>query len=217
MAHDVMRFRAGRGAGEHAFPIRLARGQRVGMQIGGVGEVEQIVDQQPIIDLHDQMVLDPGVIGPLGIAEQLDVGNERRVGRRRLAHPDPRRAMAFDHRIGRHIRAGGNFLAAMRIVDAGARAVEAQPVIGAFDDVADSLALVQRREAVGAHVADGDDIAGLPAKQQHRFVEKPARNRRLADLRAPAGTIPGISEIGHARPPSFAAASTPGQRGRPAW
>ena len=87
----------------------------------------------------------------IGIVEPMEIGDRRRIGQRRIAHPDPNPVIALGDRIGLDLGAARNLLLAG---NAGAAAVgaEAQAVIVALQLVADELAHGQRQMAVRAAI-----------------------------------------------------------------
>ena len=84
----------------------------------------------------------------------------------------------------------------MRVVHAGAAAVEFQPMIRALDAVAaDDLAHGERREAVGAAVFDRRDLAVTLAIQHDRLVHERAGDELpVAELVGPGRHVPGIAQ-----------------------
>src|SRR5262249_19176628 len=125
------------------------------------------------------------------------VGDQRRIGKRRLAEPDEDEAMDFargktscaeiatDRDIARHM---------------GASAVggEADAVIAALDVVADDLAGGERRLAMWATVGEHGDGAVLPAEDRHRLVADRPRQRLSADFGGGRGGVPMIAKEFHA-------------------
>ena len=62
--------------------------------------IEQIVDRELVVTVHvDEIALDHG---PVGVFVHPDVGDQRFVGERRIAHPDPDPTPALDNRIRAH-------------------------------------------------------------------------------------------------------------------
>ncbi len=218
-AHVGARIAAGRRRGpEHAqeaagFAVRLpalrqhdialaqqfgARGiQHVRRGEGGVeeldvAEVEQVVGDQLVVGGDAQVAGDGGVAH--GLAERGEVGDGGGVGAGGLAEPEPDETVALGERIGAN--PGGRWdRAAVRIVHAGASAVEAQAMVAALQRVIDQLAAGQRRHAVRAAVGQRDWLTGWQTDHYHWLVQQNTAERRRPKLGSVGGDIPGVAEV----------------------
>jgi hypothetical protein len=112
----------------------------------GMGEVHQIVGDQLIMAANDQ----PTAAHAFAVHEG-EVGDQRRIGLVPIAGREPEAAMTMDDGHGCDARMGWG-RGGKGIVDAGAVAIETQPMIGAMDDVAVDLSLAQGHEAVRAAI-----------------------------------------------------------------
>ena len=155
---------------------------------GLVGEVHQIVDHEAIIAFHMNGL---AVAGPGGIVVPVHVGHQRRVGQRRIAHPEPDEAMPLDHGIGAHAGRGvDGFLrghegaAALRIVF--------QAVIAADDRVAVEPPLGQRHQPVPAGILQRADLAIGLAVHHDMLAADRAGKQRVLEIDVPGGGVPGI-------------------------
>jgi hypothetical protein len=158
---------------------------------GKMGQVEQVVVDQLPIALGVQIV-GPGA--PVGIVEPVVIDDLRRIGERRIAHPDPQPFVALDHRIGFHLGGLRDHVLA-RHAHALAGAVEAQAVIVALQHVAfDELAHRQRQAAVRTAVLQRDGGAVLGAVEHDRLAEDDAAERLAPDLVIHGGDVPGIAQ-----------------------
>ncbi len=111
------------------------------VQIRGVAQIEQIIDDELIIGLDDDAV----ALGRVQLRHIVEHGEVRDFAgvRRRSPHPDPERLVLLDDRIAFHPGARRNVLGAVRVAHAGTAAVEFQSVIRTLDAVAaDDLAHV---------------------------------------------------------------------------
>jgi hypothetical protein len=114
----------------------------------------------------------------LGIVET-EVWNLRRVGTGRIAHPYPQRAPALDDRVAPNLGCLRDIPVAVRVVYAGAAAIEAQAVVGTLHRGAAVAEPThrQRREAVRATVGERARCAARIAVEDKRFVEQRAREQ----------------------------------------
>src|SRR5262249_13527481 len=136
-----------------------------------MGEVEQVVDHELIVARDVEI---PGHAGPLGIVVLVIVGNK--IGLRGFfSHPDPNEAVTLERRKMPGVKTVRNRCVA-RNMGADAIAIETDSVIAALDIVAADFAARQRREAVGATVAQNADPAVLPAKDHHALIADRAGN-----------------------------------------
>ncbi len=165
-----------------------------------VCQVQQVVRDQLVVGLHLDDAADEGEVGIQMAAEIRDRGG---IGLVFVAEPQPDHAVAFHEGVLRHLHLRRDHATGMRIQNAGAGAVEAQPVVAALDRVADQLAQVQRREPVRAGIADGRDLAVLLAVQHDRSFQDRAFEQAARDLARPGGDVPGVAQIAvgaHVRP-----------------
>src|ERR1700674_3189980 len=82
--------------------------------------------------------------------------------------------------------------AAVRIVNAGATLGVAHAVIRACQHVTVQLTGVQRRKAMRADIAEGDDSAILLSVNHHLFIQKGAREGLSRNLAAPRRAVPSV-------------------------
>ena len=123
----------------------------------------------------------------------MEIGDRRRIGQRRIAHPDPNPVIALGDRIGLDLGAARNLLLAG---NAGAAAVgaEAQPVIVALQLVADELAHGQRQMPVRAAIFHRHRRARFGAEEHDGLAQNGARQRLAADLGIGRGDVPVIAQ-----------------------
>ena len=159
---------------------------------GLVGQVHQIVDHQPVVALHMNGL---AVAGPGRIVVPVHVGHQRRVGQRRIAHPQPDEAMPLDHGIGAH--AGRGVDGVLRgHVGAAALRIEFQPVIAADDVVAVEPSLGQRHQPVPAGVLQRAHLSVGLAVHHDMLAADRARKQRVLEIDIPGGGVPGIEREG---------------------
>ena len=173
--------------------------ERGTVDVGLVGEVEQVVADELIAALH----IGGAAAGrPFGMIHALeDRGNRRRFGLGGIARPHPQPAVPLHQRIGAHPRPRRNAGLAGDF-RAFAAAVEAQPVIAAAHRAVFEPALAQRHLAVAAAVFQRHRLAVLVAEQHHRLIADDARQDRFAfDLARPRGDVPGVEDEWHRRLP----------------
>jgi hypothetical protein len=127
--------------------------------------------------------------GPARFDVLAKVGDQRWIGKRRLAEPDKDKSMDFARGeiAGAEITADGGIA---RHVGASAAGGEADAVIAALDVVADDLAGRERRLAVRSAVAQHGDVPVLPAKDHHGLVTDHPRQRLLAEFDGSRGGVP---------------------------
>src|SRR5205807_4796509 len=106
--------------------------------------------------------------------------------------PDPDKRILLDHRVVADLGALGDLVLAGD-AHAAPRLVEYQPVIAAFEAELGDLADVERRAAMAAAILERPDLAVLAAEQHDRLVHDPAPERLVADLVAPSGDIPSVT------------------------
>jgi hypothetical protein len=138
-----------------------------------MGEIEQVVDEELIVRLQVDVA---GRRRPRRIGEPIEIRNLRRVGLRRLSHPDPDCAplladgvapdfgLARDHSLSRHL-------------DALPADVVFQPVIAAREVVTGHFAFRERRRAMAAAVFQRGGLTAAVAEQHHLLVEERAPDR----------------------------------------
>jgi len=86
----------------------------------------------------------------------------------------------------------------VRIVAAGTRAIEAEPMIPALDRVALQAPTAQRREPMRATIEQRGGSAVTRAKQHQRFLEERARDELpVCQLIGPRGDVPSVTQILH--------------------
>lgn len=162
------------------------------MQEIHVAQIHDVIAQQLVVGLGVHV---PGIARRrLGRGKKGVIGNQLRVRRRRVAHPDPDSEMALGDRIGFDLGGLGNRAVTMRIVRALAAAVEAQAMIWALHAIAFQLTQMQRSKAMRAAVGDGRDRTVLLAVKhdglvQYRAIEQGAG----CDFILPCRDIPGIA------------------------
>ena len=177
---------------------RAGVAENAGVQVGGVAEVEKIVDDQLDIGLDGDAVA-LGRMQLRHVVHHGEIRNLRRIGRL-VAHPDPDRIVLLEHRVFFHAQPRGDVLVAVRVEHAGARAVELKAVIGALDAVAvEHMTQAERGEAVRAAVVQRHDLAVALPEQHHRLVQDgAAEHAAVAEVFAPRRDIPGIVQVGPA-------------------
>lgn len=99
-------------------------------------QIEQVIGPQLVVRFCQQVAVARRVIA---LVELIERRQRRRAGPRRVAHPDPDRAVTLGERIGGYASCGRNAAIAVRVVNTLPGAIEAQPVIGTFDRVAADL------------------------------------------------------------------------------
>ena len=153
--------------------------ERLLVHVAEVREVEQVVADQ-LLRRRRSACSRAG--SPSRVVAGEVVGQQRRVGLRRVAHPDEHPLVLHRQRIALHARLRRHRVGA-RDLDAAAGRVEQQAVVAAAHAVAFLPALRQRRQAMAAAVAQGDDLAGRGAIEQDRLAEHGAAEQAV--VRAP--------------------------------
>ena len=191
---DILALLLDRDVGFHR--VRIA--QNSVMEITGVAEVEQVVDDELVIGANGHLVALGGV-HLRDIVEHAEIRNLGMVGRP-LAHPDPDRLVLLGHREAADARARRNVLGAMRIEHARAGRVEFEPVIRTLDAIAvDDLAHVQGREAVRAAIMQRRDVAVRFSIEDDRLLHDGAAEQlTVGEIVRPGGDIPCVAQIGSA-------------------
>ena len=164
-----------------------------------MGEVHQIVDHQPVAGL-DMGVAAPG--GELvGRVEPAVIRDQRGVGQRRVAGPDPDDAVPLHHRVRARPEAIGRPLD-VRVAATDARRVDLDPVIGADDMVAGHAAKTERHGAMRADVMEDADAAKGTAEDHQRVAQDGDRDRLVGDVSGPGGHVPRIVDETHRPSPT---------------
>ena len=188
--------------GPHAARRALGRGRRLrhshlaqrgGVDEGQMREVEQIVDQQLVVAADMEI----GRLGPpVRVVEPVEIGDIGGVHAVGVAHPDPDEPVALDQRIGGDAGAGRD-RALAGDGDARARAVELEPVIAAFDPLAQNPPHRERERAVAAAVFQRRrGSVGGPVEQDGRSQDLPREGPAGLHLVLPRGDVPGVSDEG---------------------
>ena len=173
--------------------VLLRSAQRLGVHEGEVREVRQVVHDQQVVRVVVQVARMPA---PARVAQVREVEDLRRVRFRRIAHPDPDQAVAFDHRIAAHAELGRNVVLPGNL-HALARRVEFQPVVHAAHAVALDAAVGEQRAAMAAAVVERHRLAGIALVQHDRLVEDGAREQLAVDqLVVPGRDVPAVHEEG---------------------
>jgi hypothetical protein len=153
----------------------------------GVTEIEQVVGDEGVVCLDRQAPLDDRE--PARVIEIVKPDDPVWIGRP-LAEPEPDDPVALLK--GKHPRSsfGRDAALAYRVVHAGARRVEPQPVIRTADHIAEELAPVQRCKPVWTTVAHRDRLSAFRSIEKHRLVQEGARHWRAGDFRTPRRGVP---------------------------
>src|SRR6185312_4432413 len=185
------------GLDRRAGDCRGAQGRR--MDELQMRQVEEILDDEEIIPLEVQAL---ALGAPGRIVHPMEIRDERRIGERRIAHPDPNPMIAFDDRIGAHPRLRRDRLLA-RHADAGAAAVIDEAVIEALDIAAFELAVRERHVAMAAAILQRGRAAILLAPEHDRLAANLAAHQLLPpNLPIPRRDIPEIAGKHDRSPPS---------------
>ncbi len=179
----------------------VAARETVGMDVGDMAQIEQIVVDQP----SRRLIIEPArldrIIGRL-IADE--IGDQAFIGGIAIAHPQPDRAVAFDHRIGFHPCAIGDQLLS-RNLEAAAVGREQQAVIHAAQVGAFAPAKRKRCHAMDAAILERDDPAVVgPVEDDRRVQDGFVPGRAGSEIAVPSGHVPRILQI-HGHSLQFAA------------
>jgi len=119
------------------------------------------------------------VLEALVIVQERVVRNARGVGSIGIAHPDPDDAVTLLDHVGLQGRCARDLAVTVRVVHAGALAVEAQPVVRTLHRaIRRERALVQRGEAVWTGVRHRHQAAfGRPVDQHGLVEQRPVEER----------------------------------------
>jgi hypothetical protein len=162
------------------------------MNEGLMREVHQIIDNHPVIAFDVDGL---AVAGPGRIVIPVHVRNQRRIGQRRIAHPQPDESVTLDHRIGAHTgRRIDGFL--RRHEGATARRIVFQAVVAADHAIAFEPALRKRHQAMPAGIFQRRHLSvGLPVQHDVLAADR-ARKQCALDIDVPCRGVPGVHRKG---------------------
>ncbi len=123
--------------------------ERTGVHELDVAEVHQVVGAVLVAGLHQHIAVQGAAVGALG--QHGEVGDQGRIGRCRVAAPEPDDAVALVQRPGPDRGPGGDPVI-KGVAHADTRTVEDQPVVAAGDRVAISPAAAQGCKAMRAAI-----------------------------------------------------------------
>ncbi len=155
---------------------------------GLVGEIHQIVDDEPIIAFDGDEL---AVARPGRIVVPVQVGNLGGIGERRIARPYPDEAMTLDDGIGAHAGRGVDRLLRGHERAAAPR-VERQPVVAADHLVALQAPQGQRQQAMPARVRQRGGGAVPTTIENDLLAAYRARQQLPPHLAVVGGSIPGV-------------------------
>src|SRR6185503_17689700 len=161
------------------------------MEEGDMRVVDQILVAKSVATFDEAVFVVDGRIILMAETEIVLSGNQRLIGFRRIAHPNPDPVLALNHWIGAQKTFRRNVVLA-RDLDAFAGRIEERAVIGAANVVADEPPFRQRHVAMRADTVQRDDFAGAGAVKQDRRVEDAAAERCMLDLARLRADIPGV-------------------------
>jgi hypothetical protein len=173
------------GLARHFVDLFLANA--VGVHIGLVGEVHQVVDHQTVVGLD---VIQAAAVCPFGVVMPFHDRDQCRVCLVPLAGPDPYESVALFHREASNGRKAADTLA--RHGDGLAVATHLQPVVPAHQLAIADTAQGERRAAVGAKIFHGRDFPFLCPVKGDALVADGAPQRFVGQLLGRAGHIPGV-------------------------
>ena len=158
------------------------------MHEGFVGQVHQIIDHQPVVASR---VNGLAIAGPFGIVVPVHVRYQRRIGQRRIAHPEPDETMSLHHRIGSH---AGRWIDGLlrRHVGAAALRIVFQPVIAADQRVAVEPSFRQRHQSVPAGIFQCADLSIGLAEQHDMLAADGPGKQRVLEVDIPCRGVPGV-------------------------
>ena len=136
------------------------------MHKGQVRKIEQVVDYQSIITFYVK-VFSSGE--PILIVKEAPGGNPRRIGQRRITHPNPYEAPSFDYWVAMNICTCRN-LGLAGDLDTSSGTVESHPVVTAFEGIFDQTPFGEREAAMRTAVFERDNGAFRGSEQDHRLV-----------------------------------------------
>jgi hypothetical protein len=96
--------------------------------------------------------------------EKAEIANGCRIGKGRIAHPDPQSAVCFDNRVAPNTQSACN--RSMRIGYTGSGAIKAQAVIAACDDIVANRTFAQWSKTVRAAIKQSVGSSPGIAKQK---------------------------------------------------
>ena len=161
----------------------------VGMDVGLVGQVHQIVDDEPPVafEAHERAAL----ALPFEPVVPVEIGHQRLIGERRIARPHPDETMPLDDRIGAHASRGVDRLL-RRHMGAAAGRIEHKAVVAADDLVAGEPAERERQQPVPAGVLErGDGAVRAPVEDDVLVADRAGAELAL-DLMPPGRGVPGV-------------------------
>ena len=162
-----------------------------------MGEIEQVLDDELVVRLDMQAI---ALGAPRRMIEPAEVADLRRIGERRLAHPDPDPAVALDDRVAADAGRGGNDVLS-RHADTLSGRIVSKAVVAALDQVARDRALVERVLAVTAAILERDDLPRRRAIEYDGLVQQDPSERSLPGyLVSPGRDVPGVPHK-HSRSP----------------
>ncbi len=168
--------------------VRIRAADRGAVYVGEMGRIEQVVGDELEVASHRSHQLSAG---PAWVAMERVVDDQRFVGRRHIADPDPQHLVLLDQRETRDARLGWNdILIRNPRADTGGRKDDAMVV--AADALLDDRAEAQRRAPMGAAVDQRRGATRQSAEQYDRPVADPARQRLRADFARPGRQVPRV-------------------------
>jgi hypothetical protein len=158
------------------------------VQVGLVGEVHEVVDQQAGAGLEGLHAADDG---PALLVQPRHPREPGALGLVRVTDEDPDEGVLLHHGVGLQPRGARDALLS-RDGDAHAVGAVGEAVVPADDGVAVEVAglLRQREPAVHAAVAHRGDLAGLGPPEQDRLTADGAAEQLATDLAAVRGHVP---------------------------
>ena len=185
----------------------------VGMHVGLVRQIHQIVDHQAIVAF--EAIERAALAFPFGAVVPVKVRQDGGIGSRGIAGPDPDQPMPLDHGIGAH--AGRRIDGLLRGHEtATSRRIEDQTVVAAHDLIADEPSERKRQQPMPAGILQRDGIPVRAAIEHDVLAADRSRRQFALDLVAPGGGIPSVqrkgSAVSHRCPPEISALTPEAQR-----
>lgn len=175
----------------------LVVGEAVGVQELLVGEVHEVVEDQPVVAVDSD---GPAVPGPLRIVVPVQVRNEIGIGHRGIAQPDPDEPVPLHDRV-RSDRGGGVERLLGRHPGAAAMGPEGEAVVATDHLVTVQLAHRQRHETVPAGIGHRHRVPGSGAVQHERSLAYGARQQAATYFGVPGRGVPGVQWEHDGSPP----------------
>ena len=170
----------------------------VGVHIGLVRQVHQIVDDKAIVAF--EAIERAALAFPFVAVVPVEVRQRGGVRQSGIAGPDPDEAMALGDRIGAH--AGRRIDCLLRRHEgAPAGGIEDQPVIAAHNLIAGKTSHRQRQQPMPAGVLERRDSTVGAAIEHDVFVADRSGGERALNFVAPGRGIPGVQGKGSCRSP----------------